>query len=253
MNINLYSPITRASIVVVMGVAVAGICLAGREPGVGAGKDVEAGLRLELPGRVGEWYGTTGEVSRSEKEILPEDTEFAKMDYRRQGRSGAVGGSDHVHCSIVLSGRDRTSIHRPEVCLVGQGWNIDASSERKISLRNDVDLSVRCLELSRGSEEGSDGMLVRGLYYYWFVGSDATTADHLERILLTAKANVIDNRNPRWAYVSVLAGIPLANGQAEAAADGNTQSFEQTAAMLENFVARVTPEFQTAFAPVEIF
>jgi EpsI family protein len=236
---SISTPIGRALVALTLGALVAGICLAGDEPETTGS---QAGLSMNLPEQFGEWQGTAGKVSAAELEILPEDTEFAKMNYWRPS-AAAAGREDYVHCSIVLSGRDRTSIHRPEVCLVGQGWNIDASSERTVALRNEVDLAVRRLELSR---ELPDEVVQRALYYYWFVGGEVTTADHLERILLTAKSNVIENRNPRWAYVSVLSGVLPDSG-------GEDGGIGRTAAMLENFVARVTPEFQSAFATAKLF
>lgn len=220
-----------------LGGLVAAVCLASDQSGDdGADGGAKPGLSMRLPQQLGEWNGTPGNVSQAEREILPEDTEFTKMNFLR---ASAPGSFDNVHCSIVLSGKDRTSIHRPEVCLVGQGWNIDASRERTIALRNDVDLAVRCLELSRGGEDSETTR--RALYFYWFVSGEATTADHLDRILLTAKTNVFDNINPRWAYVSVLTSVVDADGA------------ERSSAMLENFVARITPQFQTAFAKADLF
>jgi len=214
-----------------LGAAVIGICLASDAPRTDTVETT--GLDMNLPADVGAWRGSLGVVSKTEKALLPEDTEFAKMDYLR----GHGLWQEKVHCSIVLAGKDRTSIHRPEVCLTGQGWNIAASHERTIVLRNDARLAVRQLSLSR---EDENGRVQRALYYYWFVGGEVTTADHLERILLTAKENVIHNRNPRWAYVSVLAGV-----SADQRRHGG-QSDSETAAMLEDFISRITPQFQTA-------
>ncbi len=232
------SIVTRAGIAVALGLVVIGICLASGAPRSNA---VEAtGLKMQMPAEMGAWRGTPGEISRAEKELLPEDTGFAKMDYRR----GHGLWQEQVHCSIVLAGKDRTSIHRPEVCLTAQGWNIASSRETTIALRNDATLAVRQLSLSREDEAGR---AQRALYYYWFVGGEVTTADHLERILLTAKENVIYNRNPRWAYVSVLSGV-----SADQRRHGG-QSDSETAAMLEDFIARITPQFQSSFGKSDWF
>ncbi len=228
----------RAGIAALLGIAVIGICLASGAPRTG---DIQAtSLDMNLPMEMGAWRGSQGAVSKAEKELLPEDTEFAKMDYLR----GHGLWREQVHCSIVLAGKDRTSIHRPEVCLAGQGWNITGSQEKIIALRNQASLTVRQLSLSREDENGDEQ---RALYYYWFVGGEMTTADHLERILLTAKENVIYNRNPRWAYVSVLAGV-----SADQRRHGG-QSDSETASMLEDFISRITPQFQTALTPAKLF
>jgi len=228
----------RMAIAASLGVAVIGICLASGAPRSDAEESIR--LAMNLPASLGVWRGSPGAVSRAERELLPEDTEFAKMDYQR----GHGMWQERVYCSIVLAGKDRTSIHRPEVCLTGQGWNITASHEKVIVLRNEANLSVRQLSLSR---EGESGELQRAIYYYWFVGGEVTTADHLQRILLTAKENVIHNRNPRWAYVSVLAGV-----SADQRRYGG-QSDSEAEAMLEDFISRITPQFQSSFTKVDWF
>ena len=59
-----------------------------------------------------------GEVAVAEllRDILPADTGFSRKNY-----AFVADRTRDVFLSIVLSGRDRTSIHRPELCLVGQG------------------------------------------------------------------------------------------------------------------------------------
>src|SRR5437870_2241856 len=84
------------------------------EPGV---KLVEG--QPYLPEKAGAWTGgeLTG-LSPEERAILPADTEGARRVYR--------DAADHeLYCSIVLAGRDVTSIHRPELCLRGQGWSLE--------------------------------------------------------------------------------------------------------------------------------
>ncbi len=75
---------------------------------------------VTLPAYLGsEWEGQAADISAIEREVLPADTGFSRKNYVSLQRP-----NERVFLSIVLSGRDRTSIHRPEICLVGQGWTI---------------------------------------------------------------------------------------------------------------------------------
>src|SRR5712672_1938554 len=69
-----------------------------------------------LPDQAGDWTGgeMTG-LTKEERDILPSDTEGARRIY-------TDSAGHQVFCSLVLAGRDVTSIHRPELCLRGQGW-----------------------------------------------------------------------------------------------------------------------------------
>src|SRR6266853_121338 len=71
-----------------------------------------------LPDQAGDWKGgeMTG-LTKEERDILPSDTEGARRIY-------TDSAGHQVSCSLVLAGRDVTSIHRPELCLRGQGWQL---------------------------------------------------------------------------------------------------------------------------------
>lgn len=225
-----------------LGLAVAGIVLGlavvflfPRKPGVGA-----AGIRLELPTRVGDWEGTEVEVSQREREALAKDTEFARKVYRNTF-------GDEIFVSIVLSGDDMTnSIHRPERCLPAQGWNVVNSSRVALPLP-----SAGPLEMTKLSNEGQfmlrpkgDGkepvrVSLRSLNYYWFVGSRDITPDHLKRTIFDIRDRLLYGQNQRWAYVTVAATVTEGvskYGRTEAA----------TAKMVEDFIPRLWPSFQLA-------
>lgn len=85
---------------------------------------------IELPSFIGtEWVGRRAEVSAVEREILPADTGYSRKTY-----VAVADPRRQVFFSVVLSGRDRTSIHRPELCLVGQGWTIVESERRSLAV-----------------------------------------------------------------------------------------------------------------------
>ena len=83
----------------------------GSEPGV-----VLVNGQPFLPVKAADWTGgELGGMTEVERKLLPSDTEGARRVYT--DKSG-----NEVYCSLVLAGREVTSIHRPELCLPGQGW-----------------------------------------------------------------------------------------------------------------------------------
>src|SRR3954453_21250092 len=99
-------------------------------------KSSPAGIAMELPNYVGDWIGKDAEVTEREREVLANDTQFARKTYTNLA-------GDSVYVSIVMSGDDMTnSIHRPERCLPAQGWNLLASSKRIVSLADGKQLEL---------------------------------------------------------------------------------------------------------------
>ncbi len=172
---------------------------------VEVGTNAEAGLSLALPDSLPGWKGTDIEVSRVEKEYLPPDTGFAKKVYvDEQGRQ--------IYLSIVMAGKERASIHRPEVCLPGQGFKTLKSEVVEIpGLRgpSGAPLKATRLLLERETISRQTGKSVKvGFYYvYWFVGKNRVTPSHLERILLNTYDRAVHGVSHRWAYVSYLTPI----------------------------------------------
>jgi hypothetical protein len=163
--------------------------------------DVEAktepGVIMNLPDSIGNYLGFETDVTESEHLILPRDTEFAKKRY---------DGFDlpEITTEIVLSGAQRQSIHRPQVCLTGQGWAIQQEETIPIALADGREQKVRKLTLVRTQ----DGVQIVGYFIYWFIGKDKTTDDHIERIFLTSWDRIVHRVNHRWAYVIVSAILP---------------------------------------------
>jgi hypothetical protein len=168
----------------------------------------EAGVRLdeaqvnpaELPAFLGSaWVGRPAEVTAVERETLPPDTGYSRKNYVKLGRS-----QEQVFFSIVLSGRDRTSIHRPELCLVGQGWTIRDSEVRRLQLpdgRGDIRATLLRIERETVREDGTRVMLP-ALLAYWFAGSDGVEATHRGMLWRGALDRVRRGQADRWAYVT---------------------------------------------------
>src|SRR5271165_1809475 len=159
-------------------------------------KKTEPGVIMKLPDSIGDYIGFDTDITESEHVILPRDTEFAKKQY---------SGFDlpEITTEIVLSGAQRQSIHRPQVCLAGQGWAIQKEETIPITLADGRVQKVRKLTLLRTQ----DGIGVVGYFIYWFVGRDKTTDDHFERIFLTSWDRIVHRVNHRWAYVIVSSSL----------------------------------------------
>ena len=200
----------------------------------------EAGVVMELPERVGDFEAHMVEPDAVEKKMLPADTEFAKALYSNSPHDESV--RDVVRFGIVLSGAERRSIHRPEVCLVGQGWTILSSTVRRIRTGT-RELAVRDLHIEKSVNVG--GGVTRPLrahYFYWFAGTDVTTPDHAERIWLTLKDNLLHGVNHRWAYVNALTLVT--EGFTTAQCGERTRTDAETVRVLEQFIGRIAPKFQ---------
>lgn len=166
-----------------------------------AGVRVGADARnpVELPTFLGsEWIGRRTEVTALEREILPPDTGFSRKLY-----VPIADPAGAVFLSIVLSGRDRTSIHRPELCLVGQGWTLRDSGSHRFAYPNAVggDFPATVLRVQREVVTARGREVVPSLVVYWFVGGDRVVATHWQRIMHDAWSRVRYWRADRWAYV----------------------------------------------------
>ncbi len=168
----------------------------------------DAGVRLapdgrdpvELPTFLGtDWIGRMTPVTAVEREILPPDTGYSRKIY-----VPLADPTRGVFFSIVLSGRDRTSIHRPELCLVGQGWTIERSELHRFAYPAAMGgngFSATVLHVRREVTTPRGPVVVPQLVSYWFVGSDSVVATHWQRFAADAWNRLRHWRADRWAYV----------------------------------------------------
>jgi len=224
MNASIQMLIRVAAVVLLAG-AVYAICRS--TPNVNAGN--EAGVIMKLPDIALGFTGADQPVSESELHLLPKDTAFAKKAYKDLG-------GDQISAQIVLAGGEKRSIHRPEICLPAQGWNIKTGEAIPITLSNGGTLKVMKLIIARPLEV-RPGVYKEftTVFLYWFVGKDMTTPYHWMRLAHANWDRVVHNVNHRWAYVVVSAPVLenfTRNGKDEA----------KTMEMLKAFVAEVAPE-----------
>ncbi|MDB6138206.1 MAG: Exosortase [Verrucomicrobiaceae bacterium] len=204
----------------------------------------EAGVVMSLPLRVPSFTGQPEKPASEETNNLPEDTAIAKMRYTTAG--AAADEADVVHVSLVLAGAERRSIHRPEVCLPGQGWSIVGSEVLPVEIAPGKTLRVKDLAIEKtGHNANGTETRIRAHYLYWFIGTDVTTPSHFERILRTTWDSIFRNVNHRWAYASVMTLVTGNLDPRETHERHRTD--EETKRLMSFLIQQITPRFQKEF------
>jgi hypothetical protein len=161
-------------------------------------------------------------------QFLPADTSVALRHYTNQD-------GFQMLVTAVLMGTDRTSIHKPQICLKGQGWEIEdyLSKEASVSMERPraYDLPVtKLIATKTGVVEGRP-VTARGVYVYWFVADHELTASHWTRVLHMAGELLKTGTLQRWAYISCFSVC-------------NPGDEEATFERMKKFIAASAPEFQ---------
>lgn len=170
-------------------------------------------------------------VSKGELVTLPKDT-----TYGRRGYTAADGFS--MMTSVVLMGRDRTSLHKPEYCLPAQGARIRKTERLTVAIPGPqpYDLPVTRILFTHQREHDGRPVEVQGVYVYWFVADGQITDDHNQRMLWMTRDLLTKGTLQRWAYISCYA---------ECAPGGE----EATFARMAGLIAAAVPQFQLAHGP----
>jgi hypothetical protein len=142
--------------------------------------------------------GALDPISLAERRVLPADIILARKQYLRRP-------SASVLVTVLVSGKERTSIHRPQMCLEGQGWQITGHRVVSIPLAGRKPLSVMFLDVMR-SPSRQQGPLrpQEASFAYWFTDGEHETPYHIARMFHMAADNVLRGISHRWAYVTVL-------------------------------------------------
>jgi hypothetical protein len=215
----------------------------------------EAGVRMELPEHLGDWEGIDiwnclnrncaktyyclpGEPAPeacaacggplthknwAEASMLPADTGLVRKFYRHTHNP-----SLSLSAAIVLSGDDRSSIHRPQVCMTAAGHEIE--KERYFQIQLDPSrppLEVCVLDMIKHNPEGTGAEY--SYYAYWFVGKDRETASHVQRMIWMASDRIFRGVSHRWAYIALFGSRSPERGN-----DAHIQT-------VADFVARLHP------------
>lgn len=187
-------------------------------------------VRVQLPEKVLDYESEEIEPQPLVTNTLPRDTSYGQRLYR------APDGF-RILVNVVLMGLDRTSLHKPEFCLVGGGWRIDSSERLTIAISRPhlYLLPVTRKLLTRQENIGGYQVTARGIFVYWYVAEGAISGDAtgLERMWWMAKELVRTGVLQRWAYVTCF--TVCAPGEEEKAYN-----------RLCEFIAAAVPEFQLA-------
>lgn len=201
------------------------------EPGVRS-TPIEGEVRrtIEMPQAVPGYIVSNRPPDEAVVGALPADTSFGQAMY--EDLAGRV-----IQVNVVMMGADRTSMHKPQFCLPGQGWVIDANKSKieQVSLSRPRELEMPVMKLVVGRTLEAEGAKhqVSAVYVYWFVAEDACTAND-SRMWSMALHMARTGELQRWAYISYF--MLCRPGQEDAA-------FEAIKKLM-----RVTvPELQTAW------
>jgi exosortase/archaeosortase family protein len=150
---------------------------------------------LEDPGKCPVCGGSLDTLAYAERQLLPADTLLVRKRYRHAGWPS-------ISVVLVFSGGSRASIHRPEICTIGQGFGTMGSSVFPVPLTGRAPLQVMGIDLERKAGPGGSGASL--FMAYWFEGgAGRETPSHARRILWMAADRIFRGNPVRWAYVSV--------------------------------------------------
>ncbi|MCD6050519.1 MAG: eight transrane protein EpsH [Verrucomicrobia bacterium] len=189
----------------------------------------DSGFEVVLPEKVLDYTSEKQGPLPEELGMLPKDTTYGRRRY--VSPDGFV-----ITISVVLMGTDRTSIHRPEFCLTGQGWKIDeaASGVEGVKLAGDtgktLDYNRMLLGKDLAAKDGTSNP-ARALYLYWFVAEGRETPGQGQRMWWMASDLVRSGKLQRWAYVSYSTACRP---------DQEKDALER----VRKFIAASVPEFQ---------
>ncbi|PYJ81049.1 MAG: hypothetical protein DME22_22400 [Verrucomicrobia bacterium] len=197
--------------------------------------NVVATNSVYLPERVLDYESSVVSVTKQEVAMLPKDTTYGRRVYK------APDGLQ-IWCNAILMGTDRTSIHKPEYCLPGQGWAIDARRKEQTSILIDRPYRYELPVMKwivNGVKETTNGQKaeVRGVYVFWFVADNELATSHLKRFLLLSRDLFLRGVLQRWTYVSYFS--VCYPGQEE-----------DTYQRIKAFIGATVPEFQLATGAV---
>ena len=217
----------------------------------GVANSDEAGILLQLPEQVGDWRGENilfcsnrdcggqyfadelenpavcpkcgapmDNMNWAERSMLPADTGLVRKYY------SLPGNQDSLYATIVLSGDDRSSIHRPQVCMTAAGNEIAEQRTIRIPLAGrDQPIEVMVLDMARAYTRPDGTPATYSSYYaYWFVGKGRETASHITRMLWMGYDRVFRGVSHRWAYIAMSGGrLPGSEAHLQAIADFASQ------------------------------
>lgn len=184
------------------------------------------GVNMNLPLSIASAQGQEFPMTQRERDGLAADITLS--------RNGYIGtdGQQWI-ATIVLSGETRRGLHRPDVCLPGQGWGIMDRQQIPIQMPDGSELSAMMLRVYRDSKDPATGQFIRqrGINLFWYQGyGGVTTPNYYKHVFDTYFDSIFKRLNHRWALVSFFTQLPDSrtdsmDGMAEAKALLDLQQF----------------------------
>lgn len=190
------------------------------------------GVNMQLPLSIASSQGMEFPMTQQERDGLAADITLS-----RNGYLGPEG--QQWIATIVLSGETRRGLHRPDVCLPGQGWAIMDRQEIPIHLPNGQQMSAMMLRVYRDAVEPGTGQLVRqrGINLFWYQGyGGVSTPNYYKHVFDTYFDSIFKRLNHRWALVSFFTQLPETRTDSF---DGMTEA--KALLDLQNFIGEVAP------------
>jgi hypothetical protein len=187
---------------------------------------------IPLPEDVPGYESKEQPIAKVVSDWLPKDTTYAQRVYR-------AADQFWIQVNVVLMGSDRTSIHKPEYCLAGQGFRT-AKVERdtvRVAEPHPYDLPVLKMTVRREVATPDGGHAQQSaLYVYWFVADQQITSEHGDRMWWLARDLITKGVLQRWAYISCFS--PCLPGKEDDAYG-----------RMREWIAQAVPQFQLATLP----
>jgi hypothetical protein len=162
--------------------------------------------------------------------VLPSDTSFRVRGYH-------ADDGFFSELSVVLMGADRSSLHKPQICMPSQGWTLDNSLARVENVQMHqpfaYDLPInKVIGTKVITDAQGKSQKVIGIYVYWFVDANHYTANSWQWMAWWVPRDLLlHGVLERWAYISYFSAcLP---GQEEATLD-----------RMKKLIATTVPEFQ---------
>jgi Protein of unknown function (DUF3485) len=187
-------------------------------------------LEVVLPEHVLDYDSEPIPLAEIVTNTLPADTSYGQRLY-------SAPDGFRIQFGVVLMGGDRTSLHKPQFCLEGQGFQLGPSSYSTQAVPVErpypYELSVGRLIGARQVEVNGQRQGIRAVYVYYYVadGALSVSASGAQRMWWMARDLIRTGVLQRWAYVNYLAICEP--GQEDA-------TFER----MKAFIAASAPEFQ---------
>lgn len=186
-------------------------------------------MKIDLPENVPGFTSTNVPEPEVVLGYLPKDTSYA-------GRLYTATNGVQINSTVILMGADRTSIHKADFCLGGQGFTGQERFVENVPIAGPQPYVLPVAKWNiKGVFQQRDGQKVEvhGVYVFWFVADGEQTPVHFQFIKWLARDLLCTGVLQRWAYISYFACCMP--GQEDA-----------TFAQMKDLISHSAPEFQVA-------